>query len=208
MNTVHYRGFRDERKCAHVVKWSGNEERALQCRWDLANHSPDGPEWGYGGSGPAQLALALLADALGSNRAGDQLAICFYQTFKWRVISALAQELPWKMTQERVLLEVHDLIFEDLDYGASCVTDARDRLVSLDVNRLFDEAEERDADLGDFDMLEAQHIRKVDEEFQKVLNQTLGISSTVCDQLLKTKTGVDQPQGEDESHEQAGGITI
>jgi len=57
-------------------------------------------------------------------------------------------------------------------------------------------------------MLEAQHIRKVDEEFQKVLNQTLGISSTVCDQLLKTKTGVDQPQGEDESHEQAGGITI
>src|SRR5262245_55620958 len=28
------------------------------------NHSPDGFAWGYGGSGPAQLALAILLDAL------------------------------------------------------------------------------------------------------------------------------------------------
>ena len=28
----------------------------------IRNHSPDGFEWGYGGSGPAQLALALLLD--------------------------------------------------------------------------------------------------------------------------------------------------
>lgn len=27
------------------------------------NHSPDGFAWGYGGSGPSQLALALLLDA-------------------------------------------------------------------------------------------------------------------------------------------------
>ena len=30
---------------------------------ELWNHSPDGFNWGYGGSGPAQLALALLLDA-------------------------------------------------------------------------------------------------------------------------------------------------
>jgi Family of unknown function (DUF6166) len=63
-------------------KGSGNDEQALKCRWDLANHSPDGPEWGYGGSGPSQLALSLVADALESNRAGDQLALGFYQDFK------------------------------------------------------------------------------------------------------------------------------
>jgi len=33
-------------------------ERSLE----LADHSPSGFEWGYGGSGPAQLALALLLD--------------------------------------------------------------------------------------------------------------------------------------------------
>jgi hypothetical protein len=30
-------------------------------------NSPTGFGWGYGGSGPAQLALALLADSLGDN---------------------------------------------------------------------------------------------------------------------------------------------
>jgi len=34
----------------------------LNPRSDLMNHSPDGFNWGYGGSGPAQLALAILAD--------------------------------------------------------------------------------------------------------------------------------------------------
>jgi hypothetical protein len=39
--------------------------RKLDPRLDLYNHSPTGFAWGYGGSGPAQLALALLADVLG-----------------------------------------------------------------------------------------------------------------------------------------------
>ena len=34
----------------------------LDPRLDLRNHSPTGFEWGYAGSGSAQLALALLAD--------------------------------------------------------------------------------------------------------------------------------------------------
>lgn len=38
--------------------------RKLNPRNDLCNHSPDGFEWGYGGSGPAQLALAILVDHL------------------------------------------------------------------------------------------------------------------------------------------------
>lgn len=47
------------------------------------NHSPTGFEWGYGGSGPAQLALAILLDVLGDgDRAGD-----LHQSFKWAVVS-------------------------------------------------------------------------------------------------------------------------
>ena len=59
--------------------------RRLNPRRDLWNHSPSGFEWGYGGSGPAQLALAILADHLGD----DQEALNFYQRFKWAVIAEL-----------------------------------------------------------------------------------------------------------------------
>jgi hypothetical protein len=189
MNTVYYRGFRDERKCAHVRKGDGNEEQALDCRHDLANHSPDGGEWGYGGSGPAQLALALLADAFGGSRAGDQLALGFYQEFKGRVVAGLAQELPWTMTQERVLFEAKDLMLQDLEYAASRVQQGRDRLVSLDLNARLDDAEKRGEGLDDFDAWKAQPTRQADEEFRKVLSETLGMSPAVCDRLLQTGEG-------------------
>lgn len=51
------------------------------------NHSPDGFAWGYGGSGPAQLALALMLIFCDTE---DQ-ARALYQDFKWDVISKLPQ---------------------------------------------------------------------------------------------------------------------
>ncbi|NVM21400.1 MAG: hypothetical protein HWN68_06435 [Desulfobacterales bacterium] len=52
----------------------------------VANHSPDGFNWGYGGSGPAQLALAILLRLLPKDK-----AVCRYQKFKWDVIARLPQ---------------------------------------------------------------------------------------------------------------------
>jgi len=49
----------------------------------LRNHSPTGFEWGYHGSGPAQLALALLLDATGS----DRLSLRLYQQFKAEIVA-------------------------------------------------------------------------------------------------------------------------
>jgi len=69
---------------------------ALPFRWDLVNHSPTGFEWGYGGSGPAQLALALLVDATGD----EQWSLTHYQSFKWEVVSSLPWE--WELHQETV----------------------------------------------------------------------------------------------------------
>lgn len=43
----------------------------------VINHSPDGFEWGYSGSGPAQLALAILMDVY-----PVEIAQRFYQEFK------------------------------------------------------------------------------------------------------------------------------
>lgn len=57
----------------------------LNPRWDLRNHSPDGFNWGYGGSGPAQLALAICAAALGD----DVLAQELYQHYKWHLIAKI-----------------------------------------------------------------------------------------------------------------------
>lgn len=52
------------------------------------NHSPDGFNWGYGGSGPAQLALGILLD-LTRNK---NVALALYQAFKWKHIATLPQE--------------------------------------------------------------------------------------------------------------------
>jgi hypothetical protein len=50
----------------------------------IRNHSPNGFEWGYGGSGPAQLALAILLAFLPREQ-----ALNHYQDFKWAVVAGL-----------------------------------------------------------------------------------------------------------------------
>lgn len=47
----------------------------------MRNHSPDGFNWGYGGSGPAQLALAIMLKLTG--KTGN------YQQLKFKVIAAI-----------------------------------------------------------------------------------------------------------------------
>jgi hypothetical protein len=69
----------------------------LNLRLDLHNHSPTGPEWGYAGSGPAQLALALLADALGDD---DKAQDC-YQQFKFKVVGRLPHDR-WELTEDDI----------------------------------------------------------------------------------------------------------
>jgi len=71
--------------------------RPLNPRLDLWNHSPTGFEWGYCGSGPAQLALALLADHL----ADDEQALVFYQRFKWAVVVEFPRRR-WTLTSQEI----------------------------------------------------------------------------------------------------------
>ena len=53
----------------------------------LVRHSPDGFNWGYAGSGPAELARSLLMDCLGAAPAPR-----LYQAFKQRFICRLEQD--------------------------------------------------------------------------------------------------------------------
>jgi hypothetical protein len=76
----------------------------LNPRLDLWNHSPTGFEWGYGGSGPAQLALALLADCLNN----DDEATRLHQAFKWKVVANLDAHR-WLMTSQEILATLEQL---------------------------------------------------------------------------------------------------
>jgi hypothetical protein len=89
-----YRGHRGPAGCVVTV-----DGQTLRLRLDLRNHSPTGFEWGYGGW-PAQLALAILADAL-----GDEAALKWYQRFKFAVVAALPAA-EWTLTAGEVRRQV------------------------------------------------------------------------------------------------------
>ncbi len=63
------------------------------------NHSPDGFEWGYNGSGPAQLALALLLHA---TRGNTECAVDLYQRYKSQVVAGWAK-VGWVTTRAHIL---------------------------------------------------------------------------------------------------------
>jgi hypothetical protein len=79
--------------------------RELAPRLDLRNHSPTGFAWGYLGSGPAQLSLAILADFLGD----DDHALALYQPFKEAFVARWNQDKEWCLT-ESVLRTAVDVV--------------------------------------------------------------------------------------------------
>src|SRR5262249_42771271 len=91
-----YQGSRTPEGCVVTVCQDGGEPRPLALRLDLRNHSPTGAEWGYAGSGPAQLALALAADVLGD----DDRTQAVYQQLKFKLIGGLPKE-GWELTEDR-----------------------------------------------------------------------------------------------------------
>jgi len=108
MIATHYRGQRDQRGTCYVWRVAGERRLPLRPRLDLDNHSPTGFSWGFDGSGPAQLALALLADALGN----DLQALSHHQAFKWRFIAPMDRD-EWEMTREQILDGFHEVQTEE-----------------------------------------------------------------------------------------------
>ncbi len=82
-----------------VYVYEGDDpKRRLPKCLDKVNHSPDGFAWGYGGSGPAQLAYAILFDVTSDEDKSQR----HYQDFKFDVIARLARS-PWQITELSVL---------------------------------------------------------------------------------------------------------
>lgn len=62
--------------------------------FQIKMHSPDGFNWGYSGSGPAQLALAIILLYVKDEKWIYRL----YQNFKWEVIAGLPHGKDFKVT--------------------------------------------------------------------------------------------------------------
>lgn len=87
-------------------------EKPLSPCLNIVNHSPTGFNWGYHGSGPAQLALAILVDYLGDKDKAYNL----HQEFKQLVIANLKSAESWELTSrdiERALVKIYRKRFSE-----------------------------------------------------------------------------------------------
>lgn len=76
---------------------------------DLPSHSPDGFQCGYAGSGPAQLAAALLYDVTGDAAAASRLKRPFMQEVVTGLPNAENDEgVSWRLSAESVEQWVED----------------------------------------------------------------------------------------------------
>ncbi|MFC7143242.1 DUF6166 domain-containing protein [Halosimplex aquaticum] len=105
---VIYVGYR-RRGRTIVEKQSDQEQLTPDRSLELANHSPSGFEWGYGGSGPAQLALALLLDYTDN----EEVALAEYKAFKTEVVSQLECTEPdncWRLTGHEIDTTLREIV--------------------------------------------------------------------------------------------------
>ncbi len=65
-----------------------NDNKIIDKRLDLRNHSPMGLSWGYNGSGSSQTALAILCDFTKD----DEFSLSYYMEFKNELINQLPLE--------------------------------------------------------------------------------------------------------------------
>lgn len=84
----------------------------LDPRFDLRRHSDD-LNWGYSGSGPAQLALALAADVLGDGHAAHEV----HQKLKTKLVADLPKD-GWSLSEIQLRLAIAE-IQEQRDQGRS-----------------------------------------------------------------------------------------
>jgi len=144
-----YYAGRYETTGAFVTVTRSGRTKLLDPRYDLWNHSPTGFTWGYAGSGPAQLALAILADYFGAKPGGKALANALYQSFKFAVIVALPQECEWKMRFEEVGITLCRLLTDKPDLFSRTISSLESAVYEEMFSRQGEEDESLVADFSE-----------------------------------------------------------
>ena len=72
----------------------------------LVHHSPTGFEFGYGGSGPADLARSIVGDLRGTRTPDGRE----YMAVKWNIVAKIARDLPgtFEVTEDEVLAAIEE----------------------------------------------------------------------------------------------------
>lgn len=83
-----------------LVAAGGQATRQLPLYLGVRRHSPRGFEWGYAGSGPAQLALALCIEVAGRVRAER-----VYQSVKDALVAPITDD-SWMLSGSQILAAV------------------------------------------------------------------------------------------------------
>ena len=88
-----YIGYKNEK--GHLIDLTELSPARSQ---DVINHSPDGFNWGYGGSGPSQCALGILLDVTDD----EDVALQWYQRFKEEVIAHIPTDKKIQMPETKI----------------------------------------------------------------------------------------------------------
>ena len=89
--------FEGKRSKLGVLVFHNKEPLSPKESQKLINHSPTGFEWGYSGSGPAQLALSILL----SHTKDKEYSMSNYQKFKRDFISKIRSP-EWKISEKEM----------------------------------------------------------------------------------------------------------
>ena len=93
----------------HVEVWDADRNKKYRLKHQV-RHSPTGLEWGYGGIGPADTALSILTDLV-----GKEIALRWYQQFKFSFIAQVAREGTPMLTSDQICDWLESLMELDLD---------------------------------------------------------------------------------------------
>lgn len=102
---IKYTGIRTDLFCSVVVHVAEEGKVGMDSYplHHICRHSPDGFQWGYGGSGPADLALAILSDYFARQGVVKHLgeATKLYQDFKWDFLAKIRED-GWSISDDQI----------------------------------------------------------------------------------------------------------
>jgi len=137
--------------------WIDGRELSPERSQAVVNHSPTGFAWGYGGSGPAQLALALLLEITTKD-----MALLWYQDVKWNIIAPLPQA-DFTLNSQQIVDFITSSVKAELVQGGGGLSEDRPRPPGV-----ISRPHVRDVDLRySRDQLQAMFQRAYAEDVEK-----------------------------------------
>jgi hypothetical protein len=91
-----YAGARGPDGAVKVVRIRNGVQEPLEGRWHHTGFSHGQFNWGYGGSGPADLARSIIADLIGTDNPDPAI----YQPFKWEFVSSWGDR--WEISLDEI----------------------------------------------------------------------------------------------------------